>query len=587
MKKVFIFLILILFIFFSYGKESIDSKVERLLNNMTLEEKVGQITQVDSSYLEGVEEDVKNYFLGSVLSGGNSGPKNPTPENWADYIDKFQSYALKTRLRIPILYGIDAVHGNAKVYSAVVFPHNIAMGCTRNAKLVEKCARITALESSAIGAYWTFAPCVAVAQDIRWGRTYESYSEDPNLVSLLGSSAIKGFQGASLSNEDSILACPKHFVGDGGTFFGTGINGLLDQGDTRVSEKILREVHMLPYIYAIKEGAKSIMVSFSSWNGKKMHGNKYLLTDVLKGELKFQGFLVSDWKAIEQLPGSYEDKVVSAINAGIDMVMVPDNYKRFISTLIQAVKRGRVSMERIDSAVRRILRVKFEMGLFEHPYANRKLLKEIGSKEHREVAREAVRQSLVLLKNDKKILPLSKNRKNIWVVGEKADDIGAQCGGWTIFWQGSLGKITKGTTILEAIKNTVSKSTKIFYSPDGSNMPKNIDVCIAVVGESPYAEFQGDTIRPSIDYEDMEVLEKVFSKKVPVVVILLTGRPVDLKGILEKSSAIISAWLPGTEAQGIADVLFGDYKPKGKLSFAWYVDKKENPIFSFGYGLEY
>lgn len=588
MKKLFLIFILFLSCFtfiFSY-EETIDVKVEKILSQMTLEEKIGQMTQVDSSYIRD-PEDIRKYFIGSVLSGGNSGPSNPTPKAWADYVDRFQYYALQTRLKIPILYGIDAVHGNAKVYSATVFPHNIGLGCTRNEKLVEECAKVTALETSAVGIRWSFAPCVAVVQDIRWGRTYESFSEDPEVVAKLGSAVIRGFQGESLKDKYSILACPKHFVGDGGTRFGTGINGLLDQGDTKCSEKELREIHLRPYIYAIKEGAKSIMVSFSSWNGVKMHANRYLLTDVLKGELGFDGFLVSDWKAIEQLPGSYEDQVAVSINAGIDMVMVPDDYVRFINTLKNCVLKGRVPLSRIDDAVRRILRVKFLLGLFENPYANRDLIDKIGSREHREVARRAVRESIVLLQNKNKILPLSKNLKNICVVGLKANDIGSQCGGWTISWQGQKGNITVGTTILEAIRKVVSKSTKVTFSPYGDSIPKDADVVIAVVGEKPYAEFVGDTYRAEIEYSDHLILQNAFNSKKPVVMILLVGRPVDIENYLSKTSAVICAWLPGTEGEGIADVLFGDYNPKGRLSFTWYVQSKDKVTFPFGFGLSY
>ncbi len=587
-KKLLSFLIvLLLCIAFTFSsEESIEEKVEKLLSQMTLEEKIGQMTQVDSSYLSD-PEDVKRYFIGSVLSGGNSGPSNPTPKNWADYVDRFQYYALQTRLKIPILYGIDAVHGNAKVYSAVVFPHNIGLGCTRNEKLVEECARITAIETSSLGIRWSFAPCVAVVQDIRWGRTYESFSENSDLVSLLGSAVIRGFQGESLKNKYSILACPKHFVGDGGTRFGTGINRLLDQGDTRISEKELREIHLKPYVYAIKNGAKSIMVSFSSWNGVKMHANKYLLTDVLKKELKFDGFLVSDWKAIEQLPGDYESQVAMSINAGIDMVMVPDDYVRFINTLKSCVLRGKVPMSRIDDAVRRILKVKFLLGLFENPYADRELIKKLGSKDHREVARRAVRESIVVLQNKNKVLPLSKNLKHVCVVGPKANDIGSQCGGWTISWQGQKGNITLGTTILEAIKKSVSKNTKVTFSPYGDNIPKDAEVIIAVVGERPYAEFMGDTFKPEIEYSDDLILQRVFKEKKPIILILLVGRPVEIEEYLDKTSGILCAWLPGTEGEGITDILFGDFKPKGKLSFTWYTEDKNRFTFPYGYGLSY
>ncbi|MCX7720026.1 MAG: glycoside hydrolase family 3 protein [Dictyoglomus thermophilum] len=587
-KKIFLTLLIsLLFVSFIFSsEESIEEKVERLLSQMTLEEKVGQMTQVDSSYLYN-PEDVKRYFIGSVLSGGNSGPSNPTPANWVEYVNRFQYYALQTRLRIPILYGIDAVHGNAKVYSAVVFPHNIGLGCTRNEKLVEDCARITAIETSAIGIRWSFAPCVAVVQDVRWGRTYESFSENPDVVALLGSAVVRGFQGSSLSNKDSILACPKHFVGDGGTKFGTGINGLLDQGDTRISEKELRNIHLKPYISAIKNGAKSIMVSFSSWNGIKMHANKYLLTDVLKKELGFDGFLVSDWKAIEQLPGNYEDQVAMSINAGIDMVMVPDNYVRFINTLISCVQKGRVPISRIDDAVRRILRVKFLLGLFENPYANKDSINKIGSKEHREIARQAVRESVVVLQNKNKILPLSKNLKHICVVGPKANDIGSQCGGWTISWQGQKGNITVGTTILEAIKKSVSNNTKVTFSSYGDNIPKDAEVIVAVVGEKPYAESMGDTFKPEIEYSDHLILQNIFKEKKPIVMILLVGRPVDIENYLSKASGVICAWLPGTEGEGITDILFGDFNPKGRLSFTWYTVDRNKAAFPYGYGLSY
>lgn len=587
-KKFLSFLIILLLgtVFTFSSEESIGEKVERLLSQMTLDEKIGQMTQVDSSYLRD-PEDVKIYFIGSVLSGGDSGPSNPTPKNWADYVDRFQYYALQTRLKIPIIYGIDAVHGNGKVYSAVVFPHNIGLGCTRNEKLVEECARITAIETYAVGIRWSFAPCVAVVQDIRWGRTYESFSENSDLVALLGSAVIRGFQGGSLRNKGSILACPKHFVGDGGTKLGTGINGLLDQGDTRISEKELRDIHLKPYIFAIKNGAKSIMVSFSSWNGVKMHGNKYLLRDVLKKELRFDGFLVSDWKAIEQLPGSYEDQVTMSINAGIDMVMVPDDYIRFINTLRSCVQKGRIPISRIDDGVRRILKVKFLLGLFENPYANRELINKIGSKEHREIARKAVRESVVVLQNKNKILPLSKNLKHIFVVGSKANDIGSQCGGWTISWQGQKGNITLGTTILEAIKKRVSKDTKVTFSPYGENIPKDADVIVAVVGESPYAEFKGDTFKPEIEYSDHLILQSIFKERKPIILILLVGRPVEIEEYLDKTYGVLCAWLPGTEGEGISDVLFGDFKPKGKLSFTWYTENKNKFTFPYGYGLSY
>jgi len=578
-------------------------KVEQLLSRMTLEEKIGQMTQVDSSYLK-TPDDITKYFIGSVLSGGNSYPYNNEskikPEDWANYIDELQNYAMKTRLKIPLLYGVDAVHGNQKVYGATIFPHNIGLGCIGNEELLKRIGEVTAIECKAVGVNWTFSPCVAVARDERWGRTYESFSEDPFLVAKLGSAMIVGLQ--KVNNSDGIAACAKHYLGDGGTVFGTGMNGMIDQGDTIVkSEELARKLYLTPYIYAVSNNVKTIMASFSSLNGIKMHENKKYLTDILKGELKFQGFVVSDWKAIEQLPGDYENQVEKAINAGIDMVMVPDDYIKFITVMKKLVENKKISMSRIDDAVRRILKVKFEIGLFENPYSKRELISRIGSQEHREIARQAVRESMVLLKNDKSILPLKKNLKRIVVVGPKADDLGSQCGGWTISWQGKKGKITEGKTILEGLKEYSGKNTKIIFDKEGKLLSggkiKDVDVCIMVLGESPYAEFMGDRTIPTLDYEDLSILERVSSLNIPKVLILITGRPLVIPDFTSRADAILVAWLPGTEGMGVIDVLFGEYKPTGKLSFSWpgseenipvnVGDKNYKPLFPFGYGLTY
>jgi len=578
-------------------------KVEQLLSRMTLEEKIGQMTQVDSSYLK-TPDDITKYFIGSVLSGGNSYPYNNEskikPEDWANYIDELQNYAMKTRLKIPLLYGVDAVHGNQKVYGATIFPHNIGLGCIGNEELLKRIGEVTAIECKAVGVNWTFSPCVAVARDERWGRTYESFSEDPFLVAKLGSAMIVGLQ--KVNNSDGIAACAKHYLGDGGTVFGTGMKGMIDQGDTIVkSEELARKLYLTPYIYAVSNNVKTIMASFSSLNGIKMHENKKYLTDILKGELKFQGFVVSDWKAIEQLPGDYENQVEKAINAGIDMVMVPDDYIKFITVMKKLVENKKISMSRIDDAVRRILKVKFEIGLFENPYSKRELISRIGSQEHREIARQAVRESMVLLKNDKSILPLKKNLKQIVVVGPKADDLGSQCGGWTISWQGKKGKITEGKTILEGLKEYSGKNTKIIFDKEGKLLSggkiKDVDVCIMVLGESPYAEFMGDRTIPTLDYEDLSILERVSSLNIPKVLILITGRPLVIPDFTSLADAILVAWLPGTEGMGVIDVLFGEYKPTGKLSFSWpgseesipvnVGDKNYKPLFPFGYGLTY
>ncbi|MGC8764653.1 MAG: glycoside hydrolase family 3 protein [Brevinematia bacterium] len=597
MKRILLFLG-ILFIFASGYARDIDKEVENLLSRMTLEEKIGQMTQVDSSYLKR-KEDITEYFIGSVLSGGNSFPDNieskSKPQDWKEFISKLQSYALKTRLKIPLLFGVDAVHGNQKVYGSTIFPHNIGIGATGDEELAEKIAEATAKECLAVGINWTFAPCVAVSRDERWGRAYESFSEDPGLVARLGAAQIRGFQKAGL------VACAKHYLGDGGTAYGTGINGLLDQGDTIVKdEKTLRRLYLTPYIYAISNNVKTIMASFSSLNGVKMHEHKYYLTDVLKKELRFKGFIVSDWKAIEQLSGSYEDQVEKAINAGIDMVMVPDDYVRFITTLKKLVESKRVSISRIDEAVRRILRVKFEAGLFDNP-SPEKEIQIVGVNEHKELAREAVRKSIVLLKNENNILPFARNLKHIVVVGPKADDIGSQCGGWTLSWQGKKGKFLPGMTILEALKKNLDKKTKITYDSYGTKVSKgntkDVDIIIAVLGESPYAEFLGDREIPALDREDMEIYNSLKNIRVKKILILITGRSLVIPDLKDSFDAILVAWLFGTEAEGVTDILSGDYKPTGKLPFSWPKDgeslpvnageKGYNPMFPLGYGLTY
>ena len=572
----------------------VGKRVENLLSLMTLEEKIGQMTQVARDFIIS-DEHITSYGIGSILSGGGSAPQPNTPENWADMYDNYQQFALSSRLGIPIIYGTDAVHGHNNLSGATIFPHNIGLGAAGDAELVRTVARITAIEASATGMDWTFSPCVAVPQDERWGRTYEGFSENSELVTELGKAAVEGYQGSSLSDDTSILACAKHFAGDGGT------TGGIDRGNTECSEEDFRNVHIAPYIGAIEAGVGSIMISFSSWNGVPMHANSYLITDVLKGERGFDGLVVSDWSGINGIDGFYENMteqdIMEGINAGIDMVMVPDNYVDFISTLTSLVEDGKISMERIDDAVRRILTIKFKLGLFENPYADRSNAGLIGSKEHREIAREAVRKSLVLLKNENRVLPLSKNIKKIVVSGAKADDIGSQCGGWTITWQGEVGDITEGTTILEAIENTVSEETEVIYSKDGSNVPEDAEIAIVVAGETPYAEYMGDDSDLLLDGADTSAINNLTGKGIPVVVILISGRPIMITDQLNKIDALIAVWLPGTEGQGITDVIFGDYTPTGKLSYTWPasisqipindIDGSKGALFPYGYGLTY
>jgi beta-glucosidase len=577
----------------SRREAEINGRVEALLKMMTLEEKVGQMTQVDMDALKD-KDDIRRYALGSMLSGGNDAPRDNTARGWAKAYDEYQSWALKTRLRIPLLYGIDAVHGNNHLDGSVVFPHNIGLGATRSPELVEQAARVTALEIKGTGIGWTFAPCVAVARNERWGRTYESFGESPEVVEPLGAAAVRGFQGQDLSDPASVLACAKHFLGDGGTTDG------IDQGNTECDEATLRKIHLPGYTAAIAEGVESIMVSYSRWNGVKMSANKYLLTDLLKGELGFKGFLISDWAAIDQISANYSQDVEVSINAGMDMVMIPNgpgkknNYLEFITDLKQLAADGRIPMARIDDAVRRILRVKFEMGLFEHPFTDSALTAQVGSAEHREIARQCVRASLVLLKNQNQVLPLDKHVKQLAVVGRAADDLGIQCGGWTIDWQGKPGHVTSGgTTILEAIRQTVAPGAKVTFSRDGSGL-QGADAVIVVVGELPYAEMQGDRSDLSLAKVESDRIHRAKLAGVPVITILLSGRPMILGASLDESDAFLAAWLPGTEGQGIADVLFGDYRPTGKLPRHWPRNMDQvatpgtgEPLFPCGFCLSY
>jgi beta-glucosidase len=585
---------------------SYDPQVEALLATMTLDEKIGQMTQAEQDKLVDVR-DIESYFLGSLLSGGDSDPKTNSLADWTDMYDGYQAHALKTRLKIPLLYGVDAVHGHNNVIGAVIFPHNIGLGATRDPELVEEIGRITALEVRATGIQWTFAPCVAVARDIRWGRSYESYSEDPALVAELGAAAVRGLQGDDLEDPERVLACAKHYVGDGGTAWGTGRPGALgpgqdaplDQGDTRMSEAELRRTHMLGYYAAIQAGVGSIMPSYSSWNGAKCSGSKRLLTEILKDELGFEGFLISDYNAIDDLPGDYRSDVKQSVNAGMDMVMVPQRYREFFTTLRSLTQAGEVPISRIDDAVKRILRVKFALGLMDparSPLADRSLQRSFGSPEHRAVARRAVRESMVLLKNAGHILPLSRQARRVHVAGKNADDLGSQCGGWTIDWQGKSGTPTQGTTILSALRAALAPGTEVSYSQDGSGAA-GADVGVVVVGERPYAEFKGDRADLSLDAQDLAAIANVKRAGIPVVVVVVSGRPLVLGDALEMGDALLAAWLPGSEGEGVADVLLGDAAPVGKLPFSWprtlaqlpihFDDPGAEPLFPYGFGLTY
>lgn len=596
-----------------------DSEIRGIVEKMTLAEKVGQMTQPDLGAVKDFS-DIETLFLGSMLSGGTSDPKSGnTMADWSALYQQCQSHALKTRLAIPLLYGVDAVHGHSNVLGAVIFPHNVGLGCTRNPELLKEISRITAREIRATGIQWTFAPCVTVPQDIRWGRTYEGFSEDPAVVAMLGAAAVSGLQGDNLSEKDTAVACAKHFIADGGTTYGSASKeGFLDQGDARIDETTLRAVHMAGYPPAIDAGVATIMPSYNSWNGVKCSGNKYLLTTVLKKELGFEGFLISDYNAIDQLvapaansgtvesnnaagqvtAGDYKKCIEISINAGMDMVMVTDRYREFISSLQELVRDGKVPMERIDDAVTRILRVKHACGLLGGKPVitpDPELQKQFGSAEHRAVARRAVSESLVLLKNAGHLLPITGNPRRIHVAGKGANDLGMQCGGWTIDWQGKPGKVTPGgTTILEGIQKTTPSKTRITYSTDGSGA-KGADLGIVVVSEEPYAEMKGDRSDLTVSKEDAAAVTAMKSAGLRVVVIVQSGRPVILGEIANQADALIAAWLPGTEGAGVADSLFGKAPFKGKLSFSWPRSMKQIPraelpsgeeLYPLGFGLE-
>ncbi|MCO8275142.1 glycoside hydrolase family 3 C-terminal domain-containing protein [Actinoplanes sp. TRM 88003] len=559
------------------------TRVADLLSRMSLDDKVGQMTQAERGVISAA--DVTSYRVGSVLSGGGSAPSNNTPAGWADMYDDYQRGALATPLQIPMLYGIDAVHGNNNVPGSTIFPHNIGLGATRDPALVERIGKATAEEVTGAGQDWTFAPCLCVARNDRWGRTYESYGEKPELATAM-TTLVDGLQ------DNGVLATAKHYIGDGGT------TGGVDQGNTQISEAELRSVHLPPFTAAIERGVGSVMLSFSSFNGAKLHGHKYLITDLLKGELGFTGFVVSDWAAIDQLDGQRgftQAEVVTAINAGLDMAMVPVDWKIFVGYLKAAVQAGQIPMTRIDDANRRILTKKFELGLFEKPYADRSLAATIGSAEHRALARQAVRQSQVLLKQG--ILPLAKTGGKIFVAGKSADDLGNQSGGWTLSWQGASGNTVAGTSILAGIRSAVGSGTTITYNRDGTGIDSTYRAAIAVVGETPYAEGAGDRVGSmSLDATDLATLSRLRAAGVPVIVVLVSGRPLDVAAEVGNWNALVAAWLPGTEGGGVADVLFGDYAPTGKLPVTWMQSVSQQPIndgdgkaalYPYGYGLTY
>ncbi|WP_405829774.1 glycoside hydrolase family 3 protein [Streptomyces sp. NBC_01176] len=585
-------------------KLPVRKRVADLVSRMSLEEKAGQMTQAERGAI-GAGGDIASYDLGSLLSGGGSTPTPNTPAAWAKMIDGYQLRAQATRFQIPLIYGVDAVHGHNNLTGATIMPHNIGIGATRDPGLAEKAGAVTAAEVRATGIPWDFAPCLCVTRDERWGRSYESFGEDPALVKSM-ETVIQGLQGArdgkDLKDDDKVLATAKHFVGDGGTEYGSSTTGsyTIDQGVTKVTRQQLEAVHLAPYQTAVDRGIGSVMPSYSSLDilgdGQgpvKMHARADMINGVLKGRMGFDGFVISDWNAIDQLPGDYASHVRTSVNAGVDMMMVPYSYKDFRTTLIDEANAGRVSAKRIDDAVSRILTQKFKLGLFEKPYADTSGASRIGSPAHRAVAREAAAESQVLLKNSAGVLPLKKSQK-VYVAGSNADDLGNQTGGWTITWQGSSGKITDGTTILDGMKRAGGDVT---YSKDASAPTSGYDVGVVVVGETPYAEGVGD-VGNGNDLEltaaDKAAVDKVCAA-MKCAVLIVSGRPQLIGDRLGDIDALVASWLPGTEGDGVADVLYGKRPFTGQLPVTWPKSEAQLPInvgdtaydpqFPYGWGL--
>ena len=582
---------------------ALEARVRSIVAGMTLEQKVGQMTQADIRSI--TPDDVRKYYIGSVLNGGGAWPgmnMHSSVGDWLKLSDEFYRASMSTdmKVKVPVIWGIDAVHGNNNIYGATLFPHNIGLGAAHDPALMTRIGRATAEQVRATGITWAFAPTLAVVQNPRWGRTYESYSSDPAEVRAYGEAMVRGLQGR-LGSSTSVLATAKHFLGDGGTFHG------VDQGETRTTEANLYRTHAPGYYGALKANVQTVMVSYSSFTdtatGKrwgKMHGNAYLVGEVLKKRLGFDGLVVSDWNGIEQVPGCTKSHCPQAINAGIDLVMVPDDWKAFIPATIEDVRAGRIPMSRIDDAVTRIIRVKLRSGLFDaspatgpHPDAEA-----LHSKAARDLSREAVRKSLVLLKNNGGVLPLKRGGKFL-VVGKGADSLPMQAGGWSLTWQGdqtTSADYPNADTLLAAMRKTLGAGA-VDYSPDGHGVdPKRYRAIVVVAAEAPYAEMKGDVVFPApyrhtVRYpDDLANLKRVSGKGVPVVTLLYSGRPVAANDLINRSDAFIAAWLPGTEGLGLTDMLFGGrYKFTGRLSFDWPAGDclPQNGGFQFrrGYGL--
>ena len=572
-------------------EEQLEQKVDSLLKLMTLEEKIGQMSQI-RHFEEAADEHITSKFIGSIIHTQGPNP-GKTALDWQKRFIELQQKALSTRLGIPLLFAVDAVHGQNTFEGATIFPHNIGLGATGNAKLVEEIAKITAIESQATGFNWVFSPCIAIPFNEKWGRVYEAFSESTELTDRLTKAAVKGLQG-DLLDATTVMATAKHFIGDGATDYG------VEGGETSLTSVEIKERLLAPYKVAVKENVGAVMASFNTISGISMHAHKALISDTLKVGMNFDGIVVSDWKAYSRFG---ENDIV---NAGIDLIMAVDgDLELFQNGLKEGVKNNSVSMFRIDDAVRRILRQKFRLGLFENPFPDTTLVAKIGSKEHRNIAKQAVRESLVLLKNKNAVLPISKETKKIVVVGEHANSSGLQSGGWTVNWQGTQKNYKGATTILNGIKK-LAKGT-VVYDKDATQNHFDADVAIIVVGENPYAEFFGDighesnTLQLTLTEAHQKYLKTYQEKGIKTIVVLVSGRPLVVTKQIQKSDAFIAAWLLGSEGKGVAEVLFGESNFSGKLPHSWpksvenfkgkygpnFWDDSIKPLYPIGYGLKY
>ncbi|MDO9368661.1 MAG: glycoside hydrolase family 3 N-terminal domain-containing protein [Sphingopyxis sp.] len=580
-----------------------EARIDALIRKMTIEQKVGQLIQADISTI--TPKDLETYPLGSILAGGNSGPngnERSSAADWAKLVGDFRAVSLRPQangVAVPIIFGVDAVHGHNNIPGATLFPHNIGLGAARDPELIQRIGAVTAAEIAGSGIEWTFAPTLAVPQDLRWGRSYEGYASDPKLIAEYAKAMVLGLQGPLVAGRtvgaQHVAATAKHFLADGGTFEGK------DQGDARADEKELIAKHAMGYPAAIDAGALTVMASFSSWQGVKHHGNKGLLTDALKDKMGFAGFVVGDWNGHGQVAGCSVTDCAQSINAGLDMFMAPDSWKGLYDSTLKHAKDGTISSARLDDAVRRILRVKYKLGLFPEGHVDRSIVKAVGTPEHLAVAREAVAKSLVLLKNNGSVLPVKPGAR-VLVTGPAADSMAIQSGGWTISWQGTdvvRSDFPNGQTIWEALNKSVRDAGGVATLSDGGVYKEKPDVAIVVFGEAPYAEFQGDVA--TLDYQpseatDLATLKKLKAAGIPVVALFLSGRPMFTNPEINAADAFVAGWLPGSQGAGVADVLVAGKDGKtpriftGTLPFAWPGDARspvEKPQFAVGYGLKY